>query len=259
MRKLPFVLLFTFLSSTVLFAQKYIKGNHNVTKTTRNVGSFSEIKAGGSVNVFLTQGNKNEIVIEADENLHDYIITEVSGKKLTIKNKEQIRDAEKLDVYVTFKEINALEGSGATDIVALNKIQTSKEFFLSGSGATDVLLKKGFSSNSLELDGSGSADIEMVNVSTNNVTANLSGSVDLEIDGKAETLTIGASGSSDFLAKQLIVSSATISTSGSSDVSVHTTNSISVNATGSSDVYYWGNPSNKMINSSRAADVMLKQ
>lgn len=259
MKKLPFLLLFTFLSSTVLFAQRYIRGNHNVTKTTRNVGNFSEIKAGGSVNVFLTQGNKNEIVIEADENLHEYIITEVSGSKLMIKNKEQIRDAEKLDVYVTFKEINALEGSGATDIVALSKIQTSRKFFLSGSGATDMLLKKGLSSNSLDLNGSGSADIEVMNVTTNNVEANMSGSVDLEIDGKAEDFTVGASGSSDVIAKELVVSAATISATGSADVSVHTTNSISVNATGSSDVYYWGNPSNKMINSSRAADVMLKQ
>ena len=258
MKKLPFIL-FTFLLSTSLFAQKYIKGNHNVTKTTRNIGSFSEIDAEGSVNVYLTQGNKHEIIIEADENLHQYIITQVSGNRLIIKNKEQIRDAEKLDVYVTFKEINALEASGATDVVALSIIETSSEFLLSCSGASDVLIRKGLSSNSLKLEGSGSADIEVIKVSTNKIAANVSGAVDVELDGKAEDLTIGASGSSDITAKQLIVSSATISTSGSSDVSVHTTNSISVNATGSSDVYYWGNPSNKMINSSRAADVMLKQ
>ena len=109
MKTLPFLLLLTFLSSSVLYAQKSVRGNHNVTKTTRNVGSFSEIDLGGSINVYLTQGNKNEIVIEADENLHEYIKTEISGEKLIVKNKENIRDAEKLDVYITFKEINALE------------------------------------------------------------------------------------------------------------------------------------------------------
>lgn len=259
-KKLLFVLVLTTILNLSAFAQfGSVSGNGNVVKKTRNVGSFSEIEARGVINLFLTQGSKNEILIEADENLHDIITTDVEGGRLIIKNEENVKNFEKFNVFVTFREINALSGSGATDIEALSPISTSANFYVSSSGASDMLLREGLDCRELNISGSGSADIELMDVSSNKTEVQASGSVDLEIEGKTNAITMDASGSSDISAKNFVANNASVSASGSSDIYVHAKSSIMVNANGSSDVYYWGNPTNKQIKSSRAADVELKQ
>ncbi|MEM1136890.1 MAG: head GIN domain-containing protein, partial [Bacteroidota bacterium] len=259
MKQLFFYISFiTFFNCQLVFAQDYIKGNGNVVKKNRSISEFDVIEAKGMVNVFLEQGNSNSILVEADENLHDHIITKVSGKTLTIKNDINIRDAVKVDIYVTFNEIEALDGSGATDIEALTSLKTSDDFYLKASGAVDMNIKKGLQCKTLSIEASGSSDIYLDNASPTSIKANVSGSTDLEMSGNAEDFTLTAGGSSDVEAKDFSVKNATISATGSSDIYTHVTDKIMVSASGSSDVYYTGNPSVEQINASRAADV-LKQ
>ena len=259
MRKLLFFVFLAFTNLS-LFAQfGSIRGNGNVVKTNRNVGSFSEIEAGGSLNVFLTQGSSNEVLIEADENLHEIIITEVRGDKLIIKNEENVRESKKFDVYVTFREINSISSSGSTDVTALTSLSSNRNFTVSSSGASDLILKEGLSCQVLNINGSGSSDIELSDVESTQTTIGVSGSVDLEIEGKTDQITIGASGSSDISAKDFIANNVSVSASGSSDIYVYAKSSLMVNASGSSDIYYWGEPTNRQIQASSAADVTLKQ
>jgi hypothetical protein len=54
------------------------KGNGKVITKKREVyNSFTKIKASEGLEIFLTQDIKNSIDVQADENIHQYIITEV--------------------------------------------------------------------------------------------------------------------------------------------------------------------------------------
>lgn len=105
--------IFTLLALGVLFVSAYsqdVKGNGIVKTQDRNILPFSEIKASGILNVFLSQGSTESITIEADENLLDYIVTSNNGNVLVIKTKDDvnIKKFAKMNVYVTLKDISKL-------------------------------------------------------------------------------------------------------------------------------------------------------
>ena len=52
----------------------------------RQPGNFNEIELDNNINLYITQGNYNQITIEAGENLMKRITTNVSNNCLYIKN-----------------------------------------------------------------------------------------------------------------------------------------------------------------------------
>ena len=86
-----------------------VRGNGQVQIEERTISeSFSAIKATEGLDVYLTQGNNESITIEADENLHDLIVTEVIEGVLKIHTKENIGKATSKKIMVSFKTINAI-------------------------------------------------------------------------------------------------------------------------------------------------------
>ena len=151
-----------------------IRGNGDVVKEERNIEAFDEIQISGAYTVYLTQGNTEKLVIEADENLIDLIITKVVDGKLKIYNKEDFRDPQKLDIYLTFVDIDELSASGAVEIESMNKF-TLNELSLDASGATEIFL----------------------NIELKELNAELSGASEFEIVGFAKEVDIEISGASE--------------------------------------------------------------
>ena len=54
------------------------------TSQTRNVGPFSGIKVSEGIDVYLKQGDKEQVVVEVTGDKVDKVITEVSGSYLKI-------------------------------------------------------------------------------------------------------------------------------------------------------------------------------
>ncbi len=68
-----------------------IKGNNNVvTKDRSTTAEFSKIKVSNGLDVEIFQGNENKIILEADENLHDIIFTEIENGVLRIYSEKSI-------------------------------------------------------------------------------------------------------------------------------------------------------------------------
>ena len=71
-----------------------LKGNGKVITKNREVyKSFNKIKASEGLEIFLTQDSKNSIDVQADENIHQYIITEVIDGTLKLHTSEQLGKA----------------------------------------------------------------------------------------------------------------------------------------------------------------------
>ena len=85
--------------------RRTITGNHNVVRETRSTNSFTGVKVSAGIDIYLTQGNKISVVVEADENLQQYILTEVRDGVLSIYSEYNIRGARSKKVYVTVREI----------------------------------------------------------------------------------------------------------------------------------------------------------
>ncbi len=201
------------------FAKKYVRGNGNVKKETRKVSSFNAIDISSAFEIYLTQGNSESLVIEADENLLDVIITEVRGGVLKIYVDENIRNSKTMKAYISFKMLSMIELSGACNLHGENR----------------------FKLNNLEIEVSGASDIQM-DFTASKVYLDLNGASEIEFSGSANQLIIDASGASDLHAQDFEVKDCSIDASGASTIRVFVTDELSVDASGASTVRYKGSP-----------------
>ena len=119
MRKNIFLMLAITAFSFSLQAQKNdkyddkdkIEGSGNVITKEISVKSFDELNASGVFNLLLSQGDKESLKIEADDNLMDLFIIENEGSTLKIKMKKNsnFNSKKQLKVYVTFKTLKSMD------------------------------------------------------------------------------------------------------------------------------------------------------
>ena len=83
---LVLITLFT-LSCNAQWGKK-IKGNGKVVTIERSVGEYDEIAVAGWFDVDIVNGTEGELSLKGEENLLEYIKTEVKNGKLTIKVKK---------------------------------------------------------------------------------------------------------------------------------------------------------------------------
>jgi len=69
-----------------------VDGNGNVITVDRDISTdFDQIKVSQGLDLYITQSNDVALSIEADENLHDLIMTDVENNILRIYSTENIR------------------------------------------------------------------------------------------------------------------------------------------------------------------------
>ena len=202
-------------------------------RETREVRDFDEVimRIGGKV--LITQGDKNEVILEGDEDLLEKIETEVHGSRLNIRSKRDNwrwwssgRNRGRLTVYITVKELRGAYISGSGDIISQNTIKT-EDFMASISG---------------------SGDIEM-DLEAEYIEAKIAGSGNIELQGKADEAKLSISGSGKYMAEKLLVKDYEVSMSGSGRGSINVDGGyLDVRISGSGKVYYMGKT--KGVNSS---------
>jgi len=137
--KLFFVLPLIILTAAgcVVNIQDSVTGNGKVVSQTRTAPEFTGIKVGSGIDVFLTQGESQSVIVEADENLQEWIRTEVNGSVLNIYTEKSIRLAKTKKVTITCKTLDNIEVSSAGDVTSLNQFKTDK-LDISMSSAGDL-------------------------------------------------------------------------------------------------------------------------
>lgn len=196
-----------------------VQGNGNVKSEERSVDSFDQISVGGAFDVYLTQGDTESLRVEADENLLPLIETTVRNGRLVIRSRENIGEAKELNVYVTFRELNKIETSGACEIKNEGQLNFSN-LVLKGSGA-------------LEID---------LSLRAEKLEGEYSGASEVDLEGSAEVCEFKLSGASELDAEGLVVQQMKIDLSGASEAEVQVTQNLKVHASGASSVVYTGNP-----------------
>ena len=232
---LGLVVLFT--TSCVGQWGKGIKGNGNKVKIDRNVGTYEEIAVAGWFDVDLVEGKEGELIIEGEENLLEYIITEVKGGKLVIKQENGVNLKPSnwdggIRITVPVERIDALNLSGSADIVGKTTLKSSN-FKTSMSGSGDITL-----------------DLE-----TESISASMSGSGDMNLSGKTMDFDASISGSGGIKAYDLIADTVEATVSGSADIKVTANKVLKARVSGSGDISYRGNPAKVDTKTSGSGDI----
>lgn len=213
------MLILLLLACQVVFAQD------EMIKEERKVSVFSAVKASGIANVILQKGNQEKVNVEVnDEEFRDRLKVDVVNNVLVIRMEEskdrkvQRKSNVKLKVYVTYKTLKGLEGSGATNFNADEQIDAD-QFKLELSGANNSKL----------------------NIKANNLDIETSGAANVTLTGQADNLVIRSSGASNVKAYDLKAGDVNVASSGVSNIYVSAEKELEVKASGLSNVNYKGN------------------
>ena len=215
--------------------RRTVYGNGDVVKKERNAIKATGIRVSSGIDVYLKQGNDFKLSVEADENLHDYILTELNGDMLHVYTDANIRRAESKKVYVTLKEINSISCSSAGDLF----------------GETPV------KSDNLKLSASSAGDIKL-EVYAKNIDINISSSGDITLTGEADFMEADLSSAGDLNAYNLKVREAEVSASSAGDADIYVTEKLTARSSSAGDINYKGNPEYVDAHSSSAGGVHRK-
>ncbi len=225
MKKLAAIIVFVSLTITTVQAQwfnKRIRGNQKMTEVTRNVSDYDGVGVGGSFDVKLVSGKEGKIVINAEENLIPYIITEVRNNYLKIKWKKglSINSHRRILVTVPVKDISKVSLAGSGDIFTDNSVINAEKLRVSLAGSGDIKLE----------------------VKTTNISASIAGSGDINLNGLTDDFKASIAGSGDIYAFDLKAKTSNLRISGSGGIRTSVSDMLKVAIAGSGDVYYKGNP-----------------
>jgi hypothetical protein len=194
----------------------FVEGNGIVRTENRYASGFNEVSSSGDFKVTIMPGDEYSVEVTAESNLLSYIETDVVGSKLKIRTRGlySLRDHHSIEIFITTPELNGLN--------------------LSGSG----LIKTGqFYSDDFQITVSGSGDID-TDISANRINANVSGSGTIFLMGDAYETDFVISGSGKIRAYDLYQDHCQGTISGSGDMYVNASETLTATISGSGKVFY---------------------
>ena len=114
-----------------------VNGNGNVVTEERPVANFTAVRGSAGIDVFLTKGDENKVVVEADENLLEIIETRVDGNTLKITSDASIGRCKSKKVHVTYTSLESIEASSGADVIG-NSVIKSETLSLGSSSGADL-------------------------------------------------------------------------------------------------------------------------
>ena len=238
MKKILICATFVFFIISRVDAQRTIV---DPNATVRTVSSFSAIVVSHAIDLELTQSGEEALAVSAaKEEYRDRIKTKVENGILKIWYEDENRwwknsGNKKLKAYVSFRNLNRLTASGASDVNVTGNIK-SASFQMNLSGASDF--RGSLQINSLHLD--------------------LSGASDAQITGTAKDVKIQASGASELKGFDLLVDNCNAEASGASDIRITVNKELNARASGASSIQYRGNGVIRDLKSGGASSVSRK-
>jgi hypothetical protein len=210
------VLVITGQSCYFEFAES-INGNGNVRSEERSIDDFDGLKVSSGIDVFIKQGSEVSLMLEADENLHDAIETEVINNTLKIYTSKRIRKARAMKVYLVYVELNSIRVSSAGDVKGENTLETRR----------------------LEIDLSSAGDLD-IDLVAEEVSCDISSSGDARLSGTADFLNADLSSAGDLYAFDLVTQKCKVSCSSAGDARVYATEELNLRSSSAGNIYYKG-------------------
>lgn len=259
MKKYTTILLLL-LSTTLTLAQKKdkVKGSKTVTVEQKKVGDFEAIEIEDNLEVHLERGEKTELKIEADDNLHDIISFDLRDKILRIYTAKEAVNYKKLIVRVTYtKDLNLITSKNESTINAIQEIQLDNltfkaydfsQLYLNVNAKNFILQADDKSKTELNLK----SENAIIELSKNSFLKTLVTTIDLKVDlyqksnatieGDATNAILRLDNNSTFIGNKLTIKNADVTTESYSNCSLNATTTVIIDAADKSEIQLVGAP-----------------
>jgi hypothetical protein len=220
-----------------------VNGNGIIEVERRRLTSFDQIQNSTSFEVVYNKADTLGASIRAEQNIIEYIETNVQDGILEIRTKPGticLDCTEQPKITISSPNLNGAVISGSGELFADTMAGETVTLKVSGSGDLSVQYAISDDSN-LTLSGSGS--ISVTQLFCMNADMHISGSGNITVSGESENEHLRISGSGSIHAYDFPVQSATITISGSGDAQTSIEIYLKGIISGSGDIYVKGDPS----------------
>ncbi len=171
--------------------QSRIKGSGVIRTEERNASDFTGVDVGGVFQVEIIAGKDFSVAVEGDDNLLQYITTEVNGGVLHIETTERINSESPLRILISAPDIESINASGASKISLAGVKNSSLE--IDTSGASKLKVEGETGDIRVEVSGASSIDAESLKAKTAEVEASGASSVRVFVTDRLVSDASGAS------------------------------------------------------------------
>lgn len=245
-----------------------------MTTSVKEVGEFDGIEVDDNLQVYLEKGEKNEIKVEADDNLHEIVAMDLREKVLRLYTSKESTIFKKLVVHITYtNSLKTVIAKNDAVVYAIQELQldditfhsfdysklylnvNSKKFglFMDDKTRTELNLK----SEDATLQLSKYSAIKTL-VSAIKFRCDLYQKAAATIEGIAEKATIRLDNNSVFTGPKFTLKDAGITTEGSSVATILSETSLSIAAGDKSEISLFGNPKIEVTRFSEEAKLIKK-
>ena len=258
-KRIAIIILLTISLSSIHAQRKdKIKGSKEISTEQTSVEDFTRLLIGENFKVTLVEGENPLVEITTDDNLHEVIQVEVVDNTLLLKSTKNIVSKKQMDIRITYTE--ALKLIETTENGQINSISTIDipELTIKATGSSKLFLTlksdmfKFINSDRSRAELNVTANTSTLELSDNSKLEALMNSTDIKIDlyqranakieGDVDTLNIRADNSTNFIGKELTTNTCSILAEGSSDVYIQVIEEVTIDATGSSEIFLYENP-----------------
>ncbi|MFV8353819.1 GIN domain-containing protein [Flavobacterium sp. XS2P14] len=259
MRKYTLLFLL-FVLTTVAFGQKKdkIKGSKIVTTEQRKIDDFESLTVEDNLEVYLERGERAELKIEADENLHDIIALDESDNSLRIYTSKQATNFKKLIVRITYtSDLKSITSKNETTVTAIQEVllddfalkaNDASKLFMNVNASKFVLQSNDKSKTELNIK-SDNTTIELINnsslkalITATNLKIDMYQKSDATLEGEATSAVIRLDNNASLTANKLTLKNADVTTESYSNCSVNVSTTVVIDAANKSEIQLVGTP-----------------
>ena len=208
----------------------------------RNVGKFTGVSVSSGIKVNFTQGNNQSVIVDTDQNLQQYVTTEVENGILVIavKYKENRNlNFKKLLVTIEAPRLSSVKVSSGSLFTTLNTIKENDFDSKISSGANlnaDLNI-----ANSVKVDISSGSSARIASTSRTLQFEGSSGSM-ATLEGTADKIYLDLSSAAACNAQNLIAKNVIADASSGANIKVHATETLTATASSGASIRYKGDP-----------------
>lgn len=213
-----------------------VKGNGNVVSREIPVSSFIRLHISGKGHIELHQSDEEKVIVEADENLQEFIYAVNSGRTLFVSVEGKLRQpvftACRVKIYLRQIE-QLLIRNGSADLVCANQIGLSSplEIKIQSVGNTELNIN--------------APAIKLLCQSVGNVI----------LKGKCESISVKNQNIGDFNSSELITGSLSISNQAVGNVQLFADREIRIKHSGVGYIHYSGRAVVKDVRQNGAGEI----
>ena len=258
MKKVLLILSLVMVAGSTIMAQEKIKGDRNVTIKQTYIDDFDTLVVNGDFSVEIVYNSKPSVEVEADDNLHSVIQFEVVDGTLTFVETMKITSKKKLNITVNYgNALQNIEIRGDGEVRSLTSMElgdvtlttsdnsraylniNAKNFTYKSSGKSKTRLNLTADTTKIELSDTSKLDAL---ISSKVADFDLYLRSDAVIEGNANTSVLRLDNSSNFNSPKFDVKRVDALLEDNSDLTIASSESITIAASGDSEVYLYGSP-----------------